>query len=143
VIRAATRGDLPAIVALEAAGAHAPWSEQQIISALERGLALLFGDPICGHILCAMPPGDAEIWTVVVHPSARRRGIAQQLLHAAEAAWRERGATEAFLEVREDNAPAIHLYQRHGWEEVGRRRRYYRDGTDALVMRLELSPPRT
>lgn len=43
-----------------------------------------------------------------------------------------------FLEVRRDNEPAIELYKRMGFERVGRRRGYYRDGTDALILSLPL-----
>ncbi len=51
-----------------------------------------------------------------------------------------RGAGELFLEVSEQNAPARALYARLGASEAGRRRRYYPDGSDALVLRLALSP---
>ena len=74
---------------------------------------------------------------VAVHPSARRRGIGSALLGIAEAAWRAEQVSEGFLEVRAENEPAIALYQGHGWQETGRRRRYYRDGADAVVMRWE------
>jgi ribosomal-protein-alanine N-acetyltransferase len=50
----------------------------------------------------------------------------------------ERGAACLFLEVSEVNAPARALYARAGAEEVGRRRRYYSDGSDALVLRITL-----
>ena len=54
------------------------------------------------------------------------------------------GAGAMFLEVAAGNAPALALYAREGFAEVGRRRRYYSDGTDALVLRRDLTagPPR-
>jgi ribosomal-protein-alanine N-acetyltransferase len=51
-----------------------------------------------------------------------------------------RGAREMFLEVAEGNAAARALYAGLGAAEAGRRRRYYPDGSDALVLRLALSP---
>jgi len=53
--------------------------------------------------------------------------------------WRARGGVEAFLEVRADNLGALALYRALAWEGVGRRRRYYRDGVDAVVLRKALS----
>ena len=62
--------------------------------------------------------------------------LLQALLHEAAA----RGATEVFLEVAESNAAARALYAKAGAQEVGRRRRYYADGADALILRMALKP---
>jgi ribosomal-protein-alanine N-acetyltransferase len=51
-----------------------------------------------------------------------------------------RGAGELFLEVSAQNSAARALYGALGATEAGRRRRYYPDGSDALVLRLPLSP---
>ncbi|MDT4971563.1 MAG: [ribosomal protein S18]-alanine N-acetyltransferase [Pseudonocardiales bacterium] len=82
---------------------------------------------------------SAEILTVGVVPSARRRGIARQLLDGLLAEARRRGAVEAFLEVRVDNQAAQSLYVREGFAQVGVRPGYYDGGrVDAVVMRREL-----
>jgi ribosomal-protein-alanine N-acetyltransferase len=82
---------------------------------------------------------SAEILTVGVIPSARRRGVAVRLLDGLLAVARERGAVEAFLEVRVDNEAARLLYQREGFAEVGLRPGYYDGGrVDAVVMRRDL-----
>jgi ribosomal-protein-alanine N-acetyltransferase len=74
-----------------------------------------------------------------VVPSARRRGIARQLLDGLLAEARRRGAVEAFLEVRVDNQAAQSLYVREGFAQVGVRPGYYDGGrVDAVVMRREL-----
>ena len=88
--------------------------------------------------------GDRQIragsfLTIAVRPSARRSGWARRLLAVCVEQWRRDGVVEAFLEVRASNAPAIGLYRSAGWIEVGRRRQYYPDGEDALVMRWESS----
>jgi ribosomal-protein-alanine N-acetyltransferase len=44
-----------------------------------------------------------------------------------------------FLEVATGNSPALELYRRIGFVEVGRRRRYYADSSDALVLRMNIS----
>jgi ribosomal-protein-alanine N-acetyltransferase len=81
----------------------------------------------------------ADILTVGVVPDARRRGIARQLITALLDEATRRGVQECFLEVRTDNAPAIELYAREGFVEVGVRRGYYDAGrADAMVMRRAL-----
>ena len=82
---------------------------------------------------------SAEILTVGVIPTARRRGIARQLLAGLLAEARRRGAVEAFLEVRVDNVAAQALYAGDGFAQVSVRRGYYDGGlVDAVVMRREL-----
>ena len=70
-------------------------------------------------------------------PSRRRtgeRGVASALLAEVERRAAEDGATRLLLEVREDNTAAAAFYERPGFEEVGRRRGYYRDGAAAVVL---------
>ena len=78
---------------------------------------------------------EAHITIVAVHPAYQRQGLGQAMLWALlQSAW-QRGLERATLEVRESNAAAIALYQKFGFREAGRRRRYYQDnGEDALVM---------
>ena len=84
---------------------------------------------------------ESEILTLAVRPWAQGRGVGRLLLDALLKEAARRGAAEMFLEVAEPNAAARTLYAGAGAEEVGRRPGYYADGTDALVLRIELSRP--
>jgi len=80
---------------------------------------------------------DGDVQTLAVAPAARGRGVGARLLRALLDEASARGATSVLLEVRADNAPALALYRRHGFEQIAVRRRYYQPGdVDALVMRL-------
>ena len=80
---------------------------------------------------------DADVQTIAVAPAAQGRGLGGTLLEALVEAARGAGATSLLLEVRADNAPAIALYERHGFDRIAVRRRYYQPGDiDAWVMRL-------
>jgi len=82
---------------------------------------------------------QADVLTIAVAPAYWGRGIGSALLSALIQAARNRGCTEVFLEVREDNQRARGLYLRRGFEEIGVRRGYYQpSGTDAIVMRKDL-----
>ncbi|NJN57619.1 MAG: ribosomal protein S18-alanine N-acetyltransferase [Leptolyngbyaceae cyanobacterium SL_5_9] len=78
---------------------------------------------------------EAHITILAVHPDYQRQGLGQILLWALlRSAW-QRGLEWATLEVRASNRAAIALYQKFGFSEVGRRRRYYQDsGEDALIL---------
>ena len=75
----------------------------------------------------------AYIQTLEVAPAHRKRGIATQLLHRLEGSARNAGATAIGLHVAEPNAPAIHLYQAHGYQPHGREENYYAHGIPALT----------
>lgn len=94
-----------------------------------------------GMLLARALAGQAEILALCVIPAARRRGVGRALLDAALFEASRRGARSMFLEVSAANRPAGLLYLAAGFAEIGCRRRYYSDGTDALILRAMLSPP--
>ena len=77
----------------------------------------------------------SDIQTVAVASDMRTRGTGRALLARLLAHSDALGYASCMLEVRADNAPAIALYESVGFEHLTVRRRYYRDGTDALIMR--------
>jgi ribosomal-protein-alanine N-acetyltransferase len=77
----------------------------------------------------------ADIQTIAVAPSHRRRGLARELLRRLLDVAAGCDCTEVLLEVRADGAPAIALYESEGFEVISRRQSYYGPGEDALIMR--------
>lgn len=92
-----------------------------------------------GFVLARVAADEAEILTLAIAPDHRRRGLGGALLAGAIAQAALRGAAAMFLEVSEGNEAARALYAAAGFVEAGRRRRYYPDGADALVLRRALS----
>jgi [ribosomal protein S18]-alanine N-acetyltransferase len=82
--------------------------------------------------------GEAELLRVAVAPARRRQGHARRLLNEGFARLSAAGAVSCHLEVRSANLGALALYRALGFEVCGLRRLYYRDGSDALVLRREL-----
>lgn len=99
------------------------------------------GNAPLGFVMGRAAAGEAEVLTLAVRPAARRGGLGRALMRALLAEAARLGATELFLEVAESNVAARALYTGLGAVEAGRRRRYYPDGGDALVLRLLLNPP--
>ena len=87
--------------------------------------------------------GDqADVLTLAVAADHWGQGTGSALLEALLAEADRRGCTQVFLEVRIDNMRAQRLYRRYGFAEIGIRKGYYQpSGTDALVMRLDLTDP--
>jgi ribosomal-protein-alanine N-acetyltransferase len=103
------------------------------------GLLATLEEAPSGFALGRVAAGEAEVLTIAVRPAARRGGLGRDLMRALMAEATRRGAVDLFLEVSEANAPARALYAGLGAVEAGRRRRYYADGSDALVLRLGLT----
>ena len=120
-----------------------PWDEHAFATLLTTPgvFGLLAGDdrPL-GFVLCRIAADEGEVLTLFVPASERRRGVATALLARLLTELPAAGAASLFLEVAESNGPARGLYRGFGFSEVGRRRRYYKDGSDALVMRKALGP---
>ena len=100
-------------------------------------------DPAGAMLLARLAADEAEILTLAVAPPARRQGRAAALLAAAAAHAGAAGTRAIYLEVAADNAAARALYSQAGYVEVGRRRRYYAGGSDALVLRRDLTAAAT
>ncbi len=142
-VRVATPDDLDAVVVLEqdALGPDA-WS----VGLLEEGLAgrvptvhYLVAESdgsVVGHAVTSLAGDIAELQRIAVTPAVRRTGVASALLDASVAL--AEGADRMLLEVRADNAGALAFYAAHGFVEVDRRPKYYKDGSTAVVMRLPL-----
>ncbi len=152
-LRAATVDDLEAIMAIEeSVFIEDAWSPAIMRAELaDRN----------GYYLVAFPPGQpeqidayaglraprsqpqADIQTIAVVESARRRGLGRVLMLRMIDEARERGAAELFLEVRADNPSAQALYESLGFEQLAQRPNYYGAGLDAIVMRLTIPEVRT
>jgi ribosomal-protein-alanine N-acetyltransferase len=141
-LRRAVPEDAPAIAAIERRSTPHAWSEATLASTLgahaTRAWVAVDEGVVVGHVIASAVAGTGEIVLVAVDPPWRRRGIAKLLLDRAVETWRAEGVADAWLEVRLDNAAAIPLYRSLGWRDAGRRRGYYHDGTDALLLRLDL-----
>lgn len=81
----------------------------------------------------------ADIQTIGVLPAFEGQGIGRAMLTELLDEARRRGADNVMLEVRADNPRAQQLYTRFGFRQIHTRRRYYRDGVDAWIMRLLLA----
>lgn len=122
----------------------APWDAAAFEALLAQTGVFVLEAPD-GFILLRAVADEAEVLTLAVRPAARRSGQGAGLVEQGAAAAATRGATRLFLEVAQDNVPALALYARAGFAETGRRPGYYArpDGgrQDALVLALNLTAP--
>ena len=120
-----------------------PWSEKSIASELTNKLALWMvaeeDGRVAGYIGSQTVQDESDMMNVAVHPDYRLRGIAEALVNGLCDALKEQGSVSLTLEVRASNDPAKALYDKLGFEQVGRRPNYYRNPKeDALILRKML-----
>ena len=150
-LRAATPDDLDAIMAIEHRSFPTDaWSSQamalELASPHGRYLVDEHEGTVIGYggVRALQGGADADIQTIAFDVEHRGAGRGRALLRALLETAAERGAREVFLEVRADNPGAEGLYLSEGFEEIGRRPRYYQpDDVDAIVMRLALQHRRS
>jgi len=142
VIERAERTELSGIADIERRSFTDPWSAasfQELVRNRDTYFACARtapGAPILGYVVAWFAADEAEIANLAVAPEARGQGVGAALLDAALAESERRGAAAVYLEVRDSNRTARRLYASRGFEEVGRRRGYYRRPLeDAVILR--------
>ena len=119
-----------------------PWSEKSVASELTNPLSLWLvaveDDRVAGYVGSQSVMGESDMMNVAVHPDFRRKGVAELLVRELVAALGKNDNHCLTLEVRASNVPAIALYEKLGFAQVGLRKNYYRNPKeDALILRKE------
>jgi ribosomal-protein-alanine N-acetyltransferase len=147
-IRPMTPADLPVVAALDRLCLPPGWSPEvfaaELASAAGCYLVAEAEDPDqaspLGYVGGTMILDEAHLSTLGVEPARRGAGVGTALVGAFLREGVRRGCRRFTLEVRESNAAALALYRRFGFQPVSRRRRYYPDNEDALVLWIEEAP---
>jgi len=113
------------------------WTRDLLKQELEIGQGLglkVDGFGLAAFVLFRLYDTHREVTVVATHPDRQRKGDMSFLL--SYTLDRRSPSERIWLEVHAQNLPALALYQRLGFAEVGRRPKYYRDGGDAVLMTL-------
>ena len=145
-LRPMREDDVDAVIAIERSAYPFPWTPGIFRDCLRAGYpawVLQDSGGIFGYGVLSVAAGEAHLLNVCIQPRLQGRGHGRRLLRALMRIARGEGAQRVFLEVRPSNPHAVALYQDEGFNEIGRRPRYYPDHggrEDAIVMALELLP---
>jgi len=137
-----TIDDVPAVTELDKLCFTLPWPERSFRFELtdnpaSRCWVYETDGKIVGAVVSWLLVDEAHIATLAVHPDFRRMGIAMKLMRYSLRYMAKEGAVTSHLEVREGNEAARSLYRALGYEDIGRRKRYYKDNDeDAILMNL-------
>ena len=148
-LRPMREDDLDAVVSIETRAYPFPWTRGIFRDCLRAGHAMwvlesggALAGRLVGYGVLGIAAGEAHVLNLCIAPEAEGHGHGRHLLRALLRVARGSGAMRVFLEVRPSNPRAIALYHAEGFNEIGRRPRYYpapgQAREDAIVMALEL-----
>ncbi len=146
VLRAMREDDVDAVMAIEVRAYPFPWTAgifRDCLRAAYPSWLLVRGEVIIGYGIISIAAGEGHILNICIDPLEHGRGHGRRLLRSLVQVARMHRAERIFLEVRPSNPRAIGLYFAEGFNEIGRRPRYYPANMgreDAIVMAMELLP---
>jgi N6-L-threonylcarbamoyladenine synthase len=139
-VRPAAAGDVEAVGALSKARPYtAKWPVAELAAELARPDSLFLvaeGGPVQGYALARVVDGDCRLLDLAAASDGGGRGRA--LLAALTLAAKARGCSKISLEASASNARALAFYAKAGAKVVGRRPKFYNDGSDAVLMDLDI-----
>lgn len=136
--RPITQDDIPTLSELEKELFNDPWTAPMIAGELQENRGnneiLLQDDTILGYYFLSVLDDEAELHNIAVPKIFQQRGIGTYILKNIVNRCDANGIQRLYLEVRDDNASAIHLYEKMGFLRIGRRPGYYSvEKKDALI----------
>lgn len=138
-IRAMQQKDLEEVSSLEQQIFSRPWSKRAYEDALHLDNTVFLvaeeNGRVIGYLGMYISLDEGEITNVAVSERKRGRGVAAKLLDALKEEALRRNVAKLILEVRVSNVPAIHLYEKHGFQKCGVRKGFYEEPKeDAYIM---------
>ena len=143
-IRRMREQDVSQAAAIEKENFSLPWTEESFQQALEKKeniyLTALEGEQVVGYIGMWTVLDEGEITKVSVKKDRQGRHIGRRLLEILEQEGKKAGVASFFLEVRQSNAPAIHLYENCGFSVQGIRKNFYENPReDGILMEKKVA----
>lgn len=142
--RSMTQDDVDAVLAIEQKAYDFPWAKSIFMNAVDSTkycAVIQTQNDIIGYGIISFVVGEVELLNLCIHPDQQGNGYAQKLLEHLISVAKEKDNHEMYLEVRVSNMDAIHVYEKFGFNEIGRRKNYYpgKGGReDAILMALPL-----
>lgn len=147
LIRKMALEDIPAVVEIENQCFSLPWSAKSFEDSLSREDTIFLvcevkdenasDSHIAGYMGLYVSFDEASVTNVAVSPDFRKKGYGEALVESAKIIVKEAGAECIFLEVRQSNVPALSLYKKLGFEELGIRKKFYEHPVeDAIIMKV-------
>ena len=140
--RVASSQDLDQILAIENRAYQYPWNKEKFADSFNNPNVsiqlILHNEQIIGYLLTLQSLEFIDILNICIDPKFQQQGFGKQLLDNF-LELQNKGVKSVFLEVRESNGVAINFYQHRGFELIDTRKKYYSNGENAKILRLQIT----
>ena len=126
--------ELQEIMEIEKESFEHPWSKPMFLSENQSFVLACYSNNIIGYLCYSTVLDECHILNIAVKPLFRKKGIAESMLKKLFELSESKGINFFYLEVSDRNLAAINLYLKLGFKKLGIRKKYYEDGSDAIVM---------
>lgn len=138
------KSDVHDLIELEATCFEYHWTHEQFLLGLEKDAFQVLGvrreGRLAAYMAFSLIADEMEILNLAVHPDFRRQGLGALLLDASFKTCRDNNIKKSFLDVKVSNVPALALYRKYGYKQIGVRKKYYPDTKeDALLFRYDFA----
>lgn len=138
-------GDIEAVMRIEQSIYPYPWTTGNFIDSLDSGYASMVAEldgTLIGYAVLMPSVDEAHLLTIGIATEHQRKGLGEEVLGKMMAMAHDSGINRIILEVRPSNTPALALYRKCGFQQIGLRRGYYpadnNTREDAIVMECNL-----
>jgi ribosomal-protein-alanine N-acetyltransferase len=141
--KAFTAKDIDHVLTIEHLVYDSPWSQAKFIDSLSnpKTLAnlLVVDEQVLGYFIATHSPDSADLLNICIHPRYQHQGLGTQLFDYLTKQLQTLNLDTLFIEVRASNETAFLFYQKLGFKLIGLRKKYYSNGEDAKILRLQIT----
>jgi ribosomal-protein-alanine N-acetyltransferase len=133
--------DIPLVLTIERLVYDSPWSQAKFTDSLNNpktlSSLLIIDDQVLGYFVATHSPDSVDLLNICIHPEYQHQGLGTQLFDYLTQQLQTLNLNTIFIEVRASNKSALLFYQKLGFNLIDSRKKYYSNGEDAKILRLQ------
>ncbi|HBW07079.1 MAG TPA: ribosomal-protein-alanine N-acetyltransferase [Gammaproteobacteria bacterium] len=133
--------DIPLVLTIERLVYDSPWSQAKFTDSLNNpktlSSLLIIDDQVLGYFVATHSPDSMDLLNICIHPEHQHQGLGTQLFDYLSQQLQALSLNTIFIEVRASNKSALLFYQKLGFNLIDSRKKYYSNGEDAKILRLQ------
>jgi len=133
--------DIPLVLTIERLVYDSPWSQAKFTDSLNNpktlSSLLIIDDQVLGYFIATHSPDSVDLLNICIHPEHQHQGLGTQLFDYLIQRLQVLNLNTIFIEVRASNKSTLLFYQKLGFNLIDSRKKYYSNGEDAKILRLQ------
>lgn len=133
--------DIPLVLTIERLVYDSPWSQAKFTDSLNNpktlSSLLIIDEQVLGYFVATYSPDSVDLLNICIHPEHQHQGLGTQLFDNLIQQLQALSLNTIFIEVRASNKSTLLFYQKLGFNVIDSRKKYYSNGEDAKILRLQ------